>query len=523
MPGARRKRRAPSTSEEYSDESPRRASNDLEDSTSFPQVGSLERAPNGRSSHESTSDSSTPNHVTATSSASSEIQEAKQPKQKASSRNGKHKKPAAHQEPSAHPSSTPSSGFSSAMSDASAHSTTSGTSSPYASGSVFHRLNPGDIKYRDEKAKVLRTYIVGKMLGEGSYAKVKEGIDSKTKKMVAIKILSKKTLRRVPGGEASVSREIGIIESLSHKNVISIHTHFPVESKQKYYIVFEYMGGGTLTSLLEGAPNKRLPLYQVRKLFQGLISALEHLREHRILHRDIKPDNLLLDANGDMKLADFGVAEIIGHGSAAKLKENAGIGSPAFQAPELIASPNSTPKKSKKTSMDNVFKSDVWSAGIVLFIMVVGEYPFSITGNIMLLFEDIAAGKFEVPDWVHPDCADLISQMLQTNPTERIDLAEIRNHPFFKATFPKTGIVPVHTIHSMWPHQDKSSLATVIKKMKSQLEREEEQERASRFSFDAGRSSIDEEISADGPDRLRSSASSSATNSQSSSSKCAIM
>jgi serine/threonine protein kinase len=152
--------------------------------------------------------------------------------------------------------------------------------------------------------------------------------------------------------------------------------------------------------------------------------------------------------------------------------------------------------------------------------MVVGEYPFSITGNIMLLFEDIAAGNFTLPDWLHPDCADLITQMLKTNPSERIDLPEIRNHPFFKASFQKAGLVPFHLINSMWVHQDKSSLATVIKKMKSQLEREEEQERASRFSFDVGRSSIDEGDS--DMDRPRSSASSSA-NQSSSSSKCAIM
>jgi serine/threonine protein kinase len=126
------------------------------------------------------------------------------------------------------------------------------------------------------------------------------------------------------------------------------------------------------------------------------------------------------------------------------------------------------------------------------FIMVVGEYPFPIQGNIMLLFEDIAAGKFEVPDWVDPECSDLISQMLQTNPTERIDLAGIRTHPFVKNSISKSIPVPTPTIHSMWPHHDKSTLSGIIKKMKPQLEREEEQERASRFSFDIGRPSFEE-------------------------------
>jgi len=201
---------------------------------------------------------------------------------------------------------------------------------------------------------------------------VKEGIDSKTKKMVAIKILSKKTLRRVPGGEASVEREIGIIESLHHRNVISILSSFLIESKQKFYIVFEYMGGGTLTSLLESAPQKRLPLSQARKMFLSLLSGLEHLREHRVLHRDLKPDNLLLDEDGELKIGDFGVAEIIST-DASKVRDqtSSGIGSPAFQAPELIASPTqqpAPPKKSKRNITDLIFKSDVWSAGIILYV-----------------------------------------------------------------------------------------------------------------------------------------------------------
>lgn len=190
--------------------------------------------------------------------------------------------------------------------------------------------------------------------------------------MVAIKILSKKTLRRVPGGEASIEREIGIIESLRHKNIVSIHTHFPIEDKQKFYIVCEYMGGGNLTSLLESTVQKRLPIHQARKMFLCLLSGLEHLRERRILHRDIKPDNLLLSSGGDLKIADFGVAEVISTESKEKIGYNSsGIGSPAFQAPELIASPNpssSPPKKLKRSALDLIFKSDIWSAGIVLYV-----------------------------------------------------------------------------------------------------------------------------------------------------------
>lgn len=146
--------------------------------------------------------------------------------------------------------------------------------------------------------------------------------------------------------------------------------------------------------------------------------------------------------------------------------------------------------------------------------MIVGEYPFPMAGNIMVLFENISAGKYEVPDWVEPDCSDLISQMLQTNPNERIDLAGIRAHPFVKNAPTKSAPVPIPTIPSMWSHHDKSSLSSCVKKMKPLLEREEEEERASRFSFDAGISSYDEDQEEAGS---RSSSKSSTT------SKCAIM
>jgi len=521
MSGSGRRKRATASSSEQNDDysGSSMTESPLSSHPSSDRLKSDEQTPirlsaNSSSSATASDSQGVPSHVphphSQDSDASGVPKTGKKPKSRKSGKKQK-RPPSASADMHYYAPSTSSSGFSSAMSDTSAHSTTSGTSSPYASGSVFHRLNPSDIKYRDEKAKVLRSYIVGRIIGEGSYGKVKEAIDSKTKKMVAIKILSKKTLRRVPGGEASIEREIGIVESLSHKNILSILTHFPIENKQKFYIVLEYMGGGTLTHLLENAPNKRLPLFQARKLFLGILGALEHMRERHILHRDIKPDNLLLDDDGDIKLADFGVADVVSSEIHNKLRENAGIGSPAFQAPELIASPTTGPKKPKRPNIDLIFKSDIWSAGIVLYIMVVGQYPFPIQGNIMLLFEDIAAGKFEIPDWVDPDCADLISSMLQTNPLERIGLEGIRVHPFVKNSIPKPAkstLVGHHNIQSMWPNHDKSALASVVKKMKPQLEREEEVERAARDSFDQPGPSQEDE------DRRTS---------QSSQSKCSIM
>lgn len=205
----------------------------------------------------------------------------------------------------------------------------------------------------------------------GSYGKVKEGIDSKSKTRVAVKILSRKHLRRATGGEASVEREISILKSLQHKNIIQLLSCFSDEEKQRIYIVLEYANGGSLSSFLERAPEKRLGLYQARKFFSDLVSGLQYLKREKILHRDIKPDNLLLTTEGNLKITDFGIAEQLEpkNDGTIYMGESAGIGSPAFQAPELLSS---TTHNKPKQNNSIVYKTDVWSAGIVLYVIIMG-------------------------------------------------------------------------------------------------------------------------------------------------------
>lgn len=177
---------------------------------------------------------------------------------------------------------------------------------------------------------------------------------------MALKILSRKFLRRATGGEASIEREISILSSLNHKNIIRLYNSFVEEENQKIYIVLEFAGGGNLQNFLDRIPDKRLPMPQARKYFHDLISGLLYLKQEKILHRDIKPDNLLLTIDGDLKISDFGIAEQCEpkDDGNTNLGESPGIGSPAYQAPELISSPPS--------SIENMYKTDVWSAGIVL-------------------------------------------------------------------------------------------------------------------------------------------------------------
>jgi serine/threonine protein kinase len=112
------------------------------------------------------------------------------------------------------------------------------------------------------------------------------------------------------GGELSVQREIAIMRPLKHDNIVELFEDFVDEEKDQLYIVLEYMGSGTLQSLLDRAPGRRLPLNQARKLFANLVSGLSYLHSLKIVHRDIKPDNLLLTTTGELNISDFGCAGI---------------------------------------------------------------------------------------------------------------------------------------------------------------------------------------------------------------------
>jgi len=271
---------------------------------------------------------------------------------------------------------------------------------------------------------MVKQYILGEVLGEGSFGRVREAVDSKTGRRCAIKILKKRNLRKVPNGEELVNREIEILKKVHHSNCISLVESFTDEEREKIYIVCEYVSGGSLQSLLQKAPEKRLPLAQARSLFKQLINALEYLHGIGIVHSDIKPDNVLLTVDGVVKLSDFGVAQ------CDEAKSQLRNGAPAFQAPEMASDKCCGPN------------NDIWAAGITLYIMVVGKFPFEGT-NFFSLYESIGRGLFSVPEWMDESLTDLIRSMLQVDHTKRITIQQIKNHPWMSAKLKQDTSVPI--------------------------------------------------------------------------------
>ncbi|TPR01104.1 Meiotically up-regulated protein [Aspergillus niger] len=261
----------------------------------------------------------------------------------------------------------------------------------------------------------LDQYQTVKILGEGSFGKVKLAIHQPSGRQVALKIISRrKLLSRDMVGR--VEREIQYLQLLRHPHIIKLYT--VIATKTDIVMVLEYAERELFDYLVKRG---RCNDAEARKFFQQIICAVEYCHRHKIVHRDLKPENLLIDSEKNVKIADFGLSNIMTDGNFLKTS----CGSPNYAAPEVISG--------KLYAGPEV---DVWSCGVILYVLLVGRLPFD-DDYIPALFKKIAAGNFHMPGYISPGAARLIRSMLQVHPVHRLTIPEIRQDPWFLQDLPK--------------------------------------------------------------------------------------
>nr|XP_004510623.1 CBL-interacting serine/threonine-protein kinase 9 [Cicer arietinum] len=210
-----------------------------------------------------------------------------------------------------------------------------------------------------------------------------------------------------------LKREISAMKMINHPNVIKIFE--VMASKTKIYIVLELVNGGELFDQI--ATNGRLKEDEARSYFQQLIKAVDYCHSRGVYHRDLKPENLLLDTNGVLKVSDFGLST---YSQQEDELLRTACGTPNYVAPEVI---------NDRGYVGSA--SDIWSCGVILFVLMAGYLPFD-EPNTIALYRKIGMADFTCPSWFSPEAKKLLKSILNPNPLTRIKIPELLEDEWFK-------------------------------------------------------------------------------------------
>ena len=260
--------------------------------------------------------------------------------------------------------------------------------------------------------KKIGKYELGHTLGSGAFSKVKLATDIETGQKWAIKIIDKEQLAR-EHLEEQLKREIAIMKSLNHPHIV--HLREVMQTANHIYMVLEVIKGGELFDRI--VESKKFDEATARRFFQQLVTGVSYCHSQGIAHRDIKPENLLLDEHDNLKISDFGLSNLQPTNRTGLLQTV--CGTPNYVAPEVL----------KEKGYDG-FKADAWSCGIVLFVMLAGYLPFD-DPNQNALFNKIERGDYRMSRHFTEGAKDLISKLIVVDPTKRLSLEQVMQHPWF--------------------------------------------------------------------------------------------
>ncbi|CAE6472031.1 unnamed protein product, partial [Rhizoctonia solani] len=248
-----------------------------------------------------------------------------------------------------------------------------------------------------EKIRVIGNYTLGKVIGEGTYGKVRLGTHRLTQTRVAIKQIPK-------AHSAQLTREIHHHRRLHHRHVTQLFEIIATESS--IWLITELCAGGELFDYLV-EKGGRLEEDEARRIVGELCLALDYVHREGVVHRDLKLENVLLDERCSVKLGDFGFTR-------------------EYEKSKLLDTFCGT----TGLPVDKFTEVDIWSLGIIMYCLLVGALPFD-DDDEDVMRDKIIQGEFEIPDWLNSDAGDLISHILHQEPSKRYTVHQILAHPWF--------------------------------------------------------------------------------------------
>ena len=274
-----------------------------------------------------------------------------------------------------------------------------------------------------ENQKQIGDYLLNEEIGSGGFAKVVLGTHIPTGEKVAIKIMDKEQILSDELNRERVLSEIKILKIVRHNNIVKLYE--VMETPQKIYLVMEYCDGGELFDYI--VSKQHLSEKQACLFFQEIIDALTYLHSQNIVHRDVKPENILLESFGKSmtcKLIDFGISR-------------------TYTLDKLITTPCGTasyaPPEMHRGEEYYGLLSDVWSAGVLLYAMVFGYLPFCEEDEDTNI-DNIIKGNYEIPEEASPQLSDFLKHILDIDPLTRYDLDQIKQHPWYNIVSPAKSL-----------------------------------------------------------------------------------
>ncbi|KAJ8904777.1 hypothetical protein NDN08_001293 [Rhodosorus marinus] len=286
---------------------------------------------------------------------------------------------------------------------------------------------------------VVLGYVLLGTIGKGGFSRVRLTLNLEDKCFYAVKIISKSVLKRHQAGNSSAEKgttgvsskemnsvEFTIMKVLDHQNVVKYREIHRPKDSDSIYIFQEYIPCGSVmtSSCVEGA--KTLTEERTRELTRMVLNGLHYLHDKNIAHLDIKPENLLTLADGSVKIADFGNAEMYKEGIETGARDRTTIGTPAFAAPELCLSEHAPP------GPPEAYAADVWSLGATLYYMVFGKVPFT-ASKVFDMYDRICCSELKFPSSpvTSKEFQEVVSGMMTKDPFKRMSLEDVENSSWF--------------------------------------------------------------------------------------------